>query len=292
MSQLKSSTILPLAVALLEAAGYAYYRAQARQTATLARITALETCLAASNHQRARAARSTVSGISEAVRKNRNQANDVSVLRQAQEIQGRTKAVIDTLHQLRQSWYLADHRPELRQLPAQLDHYILFSKRFLPDVPTQLASAGWLADFDAVAAQKPAALALLTRLENQVRQIESEALQRQAQKVGSGCGFDKMGAVVLPASETVAPGAVYQAQLIIALATSSGSRRFSANGREVPMNPATGQGLVQFKIPAARPDQPDTVRATWHGRVQMPWADADTVLETTVPYFIVKPLPR
>ncbi len=279
-------------------AGYGYYQAQARQAATLARITVLQTCLAASNQQRAQAAKNTVLSISEVVRKNHNPAADIAVLRQAQQILDTTQTLLAKVQQLRQAWQSPDSKPEMGTLPAQVDQYVSYIRQFAPETPpltkptAQMAAAGWLGEFDTAAEPRPAALAQLTKLETQVRQVTAEALTYQAQKVGSWCGFDKIGVFATPASETVAPGAVYQAQLALVLAAPNVSRHFSVDGREVPINPATGQGLVQFKVPAAHPGQPDTVRALWHGRVQLPWASADTVLETTVPYFIVKPHSR
>jgi hypothetical protein len=283
-----------LLVVILASAGWAYYQAQTQQTATLARITALEARLMASNQQRARAAKSRWFNIATIVTKNHNLAADVGVLHEVEVIRSRTNAVLDTLHQLRQSWQ-ADHRPELRRLPTQLGQYALFVKKFLPDEPTQLApTAGWLSGFDSTTAPKPAALALLTKLETQVRQLEARALQTQAEKVGNKCCFcfDRIGAAAIPLAKTVAPGAVYQAQLVLMQAASTRGMHFSANGQEVPIDPATGQALVQFKAPAARPGQPDTVRAEWRGRAQMPWTAGDTTLEITVPYFIVKPRQR
>jgi hypothetical protein len=280
-----------LIAALLGAASCAYYRAQARQAATLSRITALETHLIASNKQRKRFAKNTLLGIATAVGKNHNQAHDMVVLQHAKEIEARSNGLLDTLHQLRQYWQAAGQPRELRQLPTQLNQYVAFIRNFLPDVPMQLATANWLANFDA-ADPKPSALAQLTKLETQVRKVESEALERQVQQMAFEYVFDKIGAFVAPASTTVAPGSVYQAQLMLVQSISTERIHFSADGREVPINPTTGQALVQFKVPAARPGQPDTVRAEWHGRVQLPWATGDTVLETTVPYFIVKPTQR
>lgn len=289
-----------LLVVALAGAGLAYYRAQARQTAIFSRISALENRLINSNEQRAKDAKNTVASISVVVRKHRNQASDMAVLQQAKEIQSRTQTLLDTLHQLRQSWQVAGHPTELRQLPAQLNQYVVFLQTFTPNAPLlnhkspQTEAVGWLGEFDTAREPRPAALALLTKLEMQVRQLEWEALMNQAQKVGSGCDlcFDRIGAFAIPASETVAPDATYQAQLMLLLGTSTSRAQFSVNGHEVPVDPATGQAAVRFRAPAARLGQPDTVRATWHGRIQLPWADGDTVLETSVPYFIVKPLPR
>jgi hypothetical protein len=268
------------------AGGWGYYWAQTRQAATLACLTRLDRRLLASNQQRAHAASASVFSIGVAVGKNRNQAADVAVLQQAQEIHKRTESLLDTLHHLRQSWQAAKRPPAPAQLPLQLQRYTLFLTRFLPAGPPSLAADDW-----GTAAPKPAALALLTRLATQVRQLEAAALLNQARKVGYGCDlcFTKLGAAAIPESETVSPGAVYQARLLLLTSTSTGRAQFSANGRAVPVAPATGWAPVQFTVPAAGPGQPDTVRAAWHGRVQLPGAAGDTVLEITVPYVIVKP---
>lgn len=298
MSQPKRRFTGLLVAALLGTVGYAYYRTQAQQTATLARITALENQLIASNQQRARAARTTVASLSEAVRQNHNLLASMVVLQQAQKIQARTETLLDTLHQLRQSWQFAGHSTRLRKLPKHLHHYSLFIKGFVPDAPllsypsAQIEAVGWLGQFDTASEPKPAALALLTKLENQVWQLAAEALEMQAQKVVFEGVFDKIGAFAAATSNTVAPGDVYQARLALVMAASNSSRHFSADGREVPTDPATGQALVQFNVPDAGPNQPDTIRAEWRGRVQLPWAAGDTVLNTTVPYFIVKPIQR
>jgi hypothetical protein len=285
-------------VVALAGAGMAYYWAQTRQAATLGHITALENRLIISNNQQAKNAKNTVASIGVAVRKNYNQAKDMAVLQQAREIQSRTQTLLDALHQLRQSWQVAGHHTELGKFPAQLDQYVAFLQPYAPNVSLlnhqsgRTKAVGWLGEFATTSEPQPARLAQLTKLETQVRQVESEALMNQAQKVGSFCGLDKVMVYAIPVSETVAPNAVYQAQLTLVPAARSGRPQFSANGREVPTDPATGQAAVHFKIPAARPGQPDTVRAAWHGRVQLLWAAGDTVLETTVPYLIVKPRPH
>jgi hypothetical protein len=290
--------LIGLLLVALAGAGWAYYRAQVWQAATLSRITALENRLISSNKQRARDAKKTIGSLSKAVRDNHNLSASVVVLRQAQKIESRTLTIIDTLHRMRQSWQNFGHDVELRQFPNQLNQYLLFIKDFVPDAQmlshnsAQVEVSSWLNQSGIASEPKPAALALLTKLENQVWQLAAEALENQAQKVIFEGVFDKVGAFAAAASNDVAPGDIYQAQLALVMTTSNASRQFSANGREVPTDPATGQALVQFKVPAARPGQPDTVRAAWHGRVQLPWAAGDTVLETTVPYLIVKPRQR
>nr|GFD04555.1 hypothetical protein [Tanacetum cinerariifolium] len=123
-------------------------------------------------------------------------------------IRRRTKGLLDSLHQLRQYWQ-AGHRTELRQLPTQLGQYALFIRKFLPNESTQSAfTAGWLSGFASAIAPTPVALAVLTKLETQVRQLEARALQTQAEKIGSKCCFcfDRIGAAAVPLAKTVAPG--------------------------------------------------------------------------------------
>jgi hypothetical protein len=294
MNQLKLPVILPLTVALLGVAGYAYYRAQARQAATLARITALETRLIISNQQRARAANNTVLSISEIVRKNHNQAHDMAVLQQAQQIQDSTQLLLAKLHQVRRACQSIDNKTETSALPAQIDRYADFIRQFVPEIPpltkpsAQTTSVGWLGEFDMATEPQPARLAQLTKLETQVRQVASQALDSQASKVGSECiCFDKIAAFAVPTSETVAPGTLYEAQLLLMKAASSLRPTMSADEQALPVN-AAGQGLVRLRVPRLRPGQPDTVRARWHGLVRLRGHTTDTVLAVTVPYFIVK----
>jgi len=294
MNQRKRQIGWLLVVALLGTAGYAYYRAQVRQTATLARITALDARLMASNQQRARAASQTISSLSETVSKNHNQAHDVAVLQQAQQIQDSTQRLLSKLHQLRQSWQSTTSKPETGALPAHVDRYIIFIQQFVREMPpltnssAQTASVGWLGEFDMATEPQPARLAQLTKLETQVRQVAAQALDSQASKVGSECiCFDKIAAFAVPTSETVAPGTLYEAQLLLMKAASSLRPTMSADEQALPVN-AAGQGLVRLRVPRLRPGQPDTVRARWHGLVQLRGHTADTVLEVTVPYFIVK----
>ncbi|MGI4865798.1 MAG: hypothetical protein ACRYFZ_17880 [Janthinobacterium lividum] len=294
MSQSKQLFTGLLVAALLGTAGYAYYWAQARQSATLARITALETRLMASNQQRARAANQTIFSLGEIVSKNHNQAHDMAVFQQAQQIQDSTQLLLAKLHQLRQLWQSTANKPETGTLPAQVDRYASFIQQFVLEMPSltkssaQTATVGWLGEFDMATEPQPARLAQLTKLETQVRQEAVEALESQARKVGSECiCFDKIAAFAMPTSETVAPGALYEAQLVLMKAASSLRPTMSADEQALLVDPA-GQGLVRLRVPRLRPGQPDTVRAQWHGLVRLRGHTADTMLAVTVPYFIVK----
>jgi hypothetical protein len=139
----------------------------------------------------------------------------------------------------------------------------------------------------------PAALAILTHLEAQLRRYEAQALQTQAEKMGSNYdGFDRIAPLAVPAAETVAPSGIYEARLFLA---QLGHRdrcnmEMTANGQ--PLTQPNGLGMqVQFAVPARRPGQPDTVRAHWRGTIRGLLLPADTVLQLAVPYLIVQPRP-
>ncbi|MBO2011143.1 hypothetical protein [Hymenobacter negativus] len=294
-------------VAILSGAGVFLHRGQAQNAVILEKIVALEARLAANNQQGAREMANTVYGISVAVSKNQNQVRDVVVLKESQQILSRAKYIVDTLHLFQQALRAAAHetsagalhRPDVatqpgqiteEQLTRQLDQYTAFIRIFIPEVPA-LTQAGpeettW---FYAEHAPIASALASLTRLEAQVRHQTAEALNRQAQKVGSGCCmcFDKIGAIAVAASNTVAPGGNYKAQLFLTQAASSLRPIMSAEGKAIAVQP-NGWGLVEIQVPPLQPNQPDTVRAHWRGLIQVRTSTSDTTFQVNVPYSIVK----
>jgi len=304
----RSTLLLALcSVAAFVAAGVLLYRGQAQNAVVLDKIMALEARLATNNQQGVQAMANTVYGINVAVSKNQNQARDVAVLKASQLILGRTKSLTDTLHLFQQALRAAVHEAPAgplhypgaasqpgsitpQQLARQLDHYTAFIRVFVPEVPalTQPAplATTWLYTDHAPVA---AALASLTRLEAQVRRQATDALNNEAQKVGSGCCmcFDKIGAMAVAASNTVAPGAIYEAQLFLTQAATSLRPKMSAEGKALAVQP-NGRGEIDILVPTLRPGQPDTLHAQWRGIVQVQTGQADTTFQVIAPYFIVK----
>lgn len=300
--------LAPFFVGILLVTGVVLRRKQVAQKAVaMERIMALEARLAANNQQGARAMTRTVYGINVAVAKNQNQARDVVVLKESQWILSRTTSIADTLHRFQQALRAAAHEapagtlhhPETASQPAQitpqqlawqLDRYTAFIRVYVPEAPplTQSVPEGttWLyVDHAPVAA----ALASLTRLEAQVRRQATDALSHQAQKVGSGCCmcFDKIGAIAVATSNTVAPGDTYRAQLFLTQAASSYRPIMRADGKAIAV-PPNGRGEVEIRVPPLRPGQPDTVRAQWKGSIRVKTALGDTTFQVIVPYFIVQ----
>lgn len=281
-------------------AGQAVLVGRPQRAATLGRLVALNSCLVANNQQRARTAAATLRAIRYQVAENINQPADLATLRAAQRIQTRTLALTDTLYQLRQHWPPADPQAALLRLEAQLQHYSDALREFVPnaallDQPSEaLFHEDWLNQASLPTASQPIVAAAFTRLEAKVRYLNAEALQSQAEKVSSKYdGFDIISAYAVPTSEVVAPGAEYEAQLLLAAPSSRGHLLTIAanlNGKAVATKPFDRKYSVAFRVPAARPGQPDTVRARWQGQVRCWYEMADTALTVTVPYLIVKPI--
>jgi hypothetical protein len=284
-----------LLVAALAGASWVYHRAQARQAATLARLAALETCLTASNQQRAKVASHSFSGIKLSVTRNHNQASDRWVLRQAQRIQLNTQLLTDTLRQLQQHWPATGNAVALARLSVRVRQYVdslevFETGNYLANSTEAEQTKKRLRKLDWEQVPASAVPTALVRLEAQVRQVAADALDKQAVKVGSGCGFcfERIGAYAVPMAEVVAPGELYEARLMLSASAPNLRPTMYANGREIPLDYQTYQGLVSFRVPPARAQQPDTLRAQWHGQARYRNGLTDTLLEADVPYYIIK----
>ena len=282
----------------LAAGGYAYRRGQASQANRLACIEAVAAQLAANNAQCAEANAAMMRTITYYACRNRTQAADVAVLAQAQTIRGRTQTLLDTLNLVRQQ--LRSGAAGLGwpgSLGRQAKRYAAFIRRYFPAktpfAPTLTITAAQ-GSFEQLLAGKlplPVALAGLTQLEVQLRRAETRALQTQAEKVGSNYdGFDKLVPLAVPTTDTVLPGGVYQAQLLLAQSSHWDFCNMDMTANGVPLTQRNSLGMqVEFAVPARRPGQPDTVRAQWHGTIRGPQFPGDTVLQLAVPYLIVSP---
>ena len=285
----------------LAAGGYAYQRGQAGQATRLAYIESAAARLAANNVQRAEANAAMMRSIAYDVCRNRTHAADVAVLAQAQTIRTRTQTLLDTIILVHRQLRTTSADCDLpSSLAAHFNRYAAFTRHYVPErIPFAPASTG------AVVPRKseqmrwgklplPVALAALTQFEAQLRHYETQALQTQAEKVGSNYdGFDRIFPLAVPTTETVLPGGIYQARLFFAQSSHWDlcNMEMAANG--VPLAQRNGLGMqVQFAVPARRPGQPDTVRAQWHGTVRGLLFPADTTLRLDVPYLIVVPPTR
>lgn len=275
----------------LAAGGYAYQRGQASQQRRLARISTLADQINVNNQQRATANAAIVRSMARIVCLNHNWGPDAQVLTQAQQIQARTRALLDTVGLLRRQLQSGGEPFDLASpLAAQLDRYTAFMQRYasqnagllrLP--PMQAGHWDQLDDLPL-----PAAVAALSQLDAWLRRSEAQTLLTQAEKLGvKGLYFDRIEPLAVPISETVAPGGIYQAQLFLAQASHRDFCNLEMTANGVPLTQPSAPGM-QFAVPARRPGQPHTVRAHWHGTIRAILFPPDTVLQLDVPYLIVQ----
>lgn len=287
---------LPVFVALLAgstvAFGYGIYTDYSLNKKLLAQSSALGHRLTAYDQQLARAARAMGQQIGYYVYQNRYQRRDVAVQQHAERIIKRADSMADSLRAQVKAGRLTG-------LARHLARYGAFIRQYIPDAPPLPQPNGALplgADFSAYYFRDlpPASIqANLARLRTQVRRLEVDAVSTQAQKVGSRClCFDKIDAVAIPVSGTVAPGGIYEAHLLLAESFADFYyKQMSANG--LPVRRFEGaQGLVEIPIPTTVAPQADTVRTAWQGVIRGSLYPGDTTWQIRVPYLVInKPTP-
>ncbi|GAB3584037.1 hypothetical protein [Hymenobacter daeguensis] len=300
MNTIKQRIAAVLLLAGVGCAGWAYYRTQVQQGVLLNAIGAMDAALTTNNRQSERQAGVTVRVLAKEVCRNYMQARDVAVLSESQQILSRSQALTDTLRALRRQLQATGKAIDLPELVRHLDRYSDFIHTYVPysryltrEFPGP-PDPNWLGRTYFEKVPLEATWATLTKLEALVRRNERDALNTQAQKVGSCCMyFNWISAHAVPASASVAPGGEYQARLFLneAVPLHRSNMQFTANGQTMPMDSIDALGHVAFAVPPAVPGQPDTVRAQWRGTVRLQMCPTDTVFEVDVPYLIVKPRP-
>ncbi|TYZ08418.1 hypothetical protein FY528_13295 [Hymenobacter lutimineralis] len=308
MRPIKKVFLLALISAAFGTAGWAYYRGQVRQQATVQQFTQLEPRLAANNRLAKQQDWTTIRGIKRALVRNRQQARDMAILHEAEQIGFRTQTIIDTLQTLRRQLSISKNNSgdsnalvtvaptTITVLAAHLDSYAAFIRQFVPNAAplTQVfATYPKSSEFGAFYfKERPlaAVLSTYTQLETQVRRYSAEALNYSAQKAAPGCSaFDIVVLQAVAESNTVAPGATYRSQLFLAQSISDVYfSEVSANGNPVQLL-YPGHAKLEFRLPSAGPAQPDTLRVQWQGVIRADGYPSDTAWQVTMPYFIVKP---
>lgn len=282
-------------------AGYTYRHKQARQQAVLGRFATVTADLAAANQQSAQANAATMRAESRIVSLNHYYGPDLHVLRTSERIWNRAHSLTDTLRAIRQLLGSAHHTDQhlsqgrlandwYARLDGQLSRYAAFIQQATPGTAPKTATIWPTANWLPQATPLPVTLAILTQLETQVRQDETKALQVQAEKIGSKCWICwRIEARAVATATTVAPGAMYEAQLLLTETPVAdfGSLTLSANGTLLRAKP---EARAQVELPIApwHPGQPDTVRAQWHGTIRAHSYPADSTWQLDVPYLIVK----
>ena len=274
------------------------------------------------------AADGTVKGIEAAVKKNQNQARDLSVLKQSEEIRAKTKDIIGYLRGVRQQLLKATENtgPEMTNLSGEdkvaitmlggkqngiaytglkpkLNEYAEFIKQYVPEASALALDAKEdkrvteksqktknFAELNFENTPVVAALATISQKETEVLKYESQALSAQAQKVGAKTiVFDKIGAFASAESNTVAAGTKYKAELFLTAFASSIRPSMTLNGSPLPVDP-TGHGKVEFTARPGGFDASGNAKASWTGTIRFNQAGRDTTFTVKVPYTVTKPV--
>jgi hypothetical protein len=310
MTSKARSFLVILLLGGLGAAGYGRYRGRVRRAAVLARITALETAVAADNKTMASEMTTTVRTIGYYTCLNRNLVRDAHLRLASKQIQARTQSLTDTLHALQRQLRVASGeraggplRAPNQDVSIDIGTSALLLKHLgryanflqppsspLPRPTAGISDTAWVKSFFSKRWPLSATVAALTQLEALVQREGASALQFQAGQSGRIVDwYDTVKALAVAESETVAPGAVYKARLFLIDTRLHYCLMTSANGQ-----PFESSSQITFLVPSQPPTGPAIVRAQWQGIIQAlaypevkPYA-ADSTWQLDVPYFIVK----
>ncbi|MCK8491177.1 MULTISPECIES: gliding motility protein GldM [Spirosoma] len=134
----------------------------------------------------------------------------------------------------------------------------------------------------------PAALAVLSQKQADVRRIEGEVLDALASKVGAqDVKFDKIIAMLSMESKVVVAGTKFKGQMFLAASSSGIQPRMSLNGGAVRMQ--DGQGIVEFTAQGGAYDKNGLARRVLNGSIAYQTAAGLKTVPLTAEYFVAKP---
>ena len=130
-------------------------------------------------------------------------------------------------------------------------------------------------------------MATITQFETEVMAYETKALTDLANKVGAtDVSFDQINVRVIPQSNVVASGAVYEADMFIAASSSAIDPEMFKDGAK--LNVEGGYGKVKFKASSAggKYDAEGLMKKTYKAEIKL---DDSTYVEN-IEYFVAKPV--
>jgi gliding motility-associated protein GldM len=135
----------------------------------------------------------------------------------------------------------------------------------------------------------PAALAVLSQKQAEVRRYENTVLDQLAAKVGAKeVKFDKIFGMVSAKSNTVVAGTPFEAEMFIAASSSAITPRMSFNGAGYPVK--DGKAQIRFTAQGGSYDSNGLSKRTYSGSISYndPAGGAKTI-PVTGEYFVAKP---
>jgi len=137
-----------------------------------------------------------------------------------------------------------------------------------------------------------AVLALISQYQNEVLNIESEALSEITNSIGTFYfKSDVFEGRVAASSNVVAAGTKFEADMFIASSSSSAMPKMRVDGKELPVE--NGFGRISFTVPPASSyDDRGLAQKTLKGEIVVNIAGKDSVLNVNYDYFVAKPVIR
>ncbi|MBD3629147.1 gliding motility protein GldM [Cyclobacterium sp.] len=135
-----------------------------------------------------------------------------------------------------------------------------------------------------------AVLAIISQHQNEVLNIESEALTAITNSLGSFIfEADNLKARIAANSNVVAAGLTFEAEMFLASSSSSTELKMTADGREVPVE--GGFGKIEFPVaPASNYDDRGLAARTLKGEIVVPIGGQDSVFNIEYEYFVAQPV--
>ncbi|MBD2757576.1 type IX secretion system motor protein PorM/GldM [Spirosoma validum] len=134
----------------------------------------------------------------------------------------------------------------------------------------------------------PAALAVLSQKQADIRRIEGEVLDVLASKVGAqDVKFDKILAMLSMDSKVVVAGTKFKGQMFLAASSSGIQPRMSLNGAPVRMQ--DGQGIIEFTAQGGAYDKNGLAKRTLTGSIAYQTPGGLKTVPLSAEYFVAKP---
>ena len=135
----------------------------------------------------------------------------------------------------------------------------------------------------------PAALAVLSQKQSDVRRIESQVLDYLASKVGAqDVKFDKILAMMSMESKVVVAGTKFKGQMFLAASSSGVSPRMSLSGG--PVRVVDGTGIIEFTAQGGSYDKNGLARRLLNGSISYTAPNGENKTATfNQEYFVAKP---
>ena len=272
----------------------------------------------------------TFDNIRGTVEKSGNRANDLAIVKQADDVRKQTANIIGEIDGLKQRIITEaggglDEAGTIRNLSEEekvaqimigstrngqayslkknLDSYITGLSKYSPAKYNSLALDGKddpimsrspeqrtkdFGELNFAQTPVPAALAVLTQRQSDVRRIEGEVLNYLASKVGAqDVKFDNILAMLSMDSKVVVAGTKFKGQMFLAASSTGVQPRMSLNSGAVRVQ--DGVGLIEFTAQGGSYDKNGLSKRTLSGSISYQTPGGLRTVPLKADYFVAKP---